>query len=96
MEKIIHDAQTGAVSVVPYTPEEQAAFMQRRANMAMPLLRAERNRLLVESDVYVLPDRWDAMSQDKRSEWAIYRQALRDMPETVVDVLNPVWPKVPD
>ena len=27
------------------------------------------------------PLRWDAMSNDKKTEWATYRQALLDVPE---------------
>ena len=31
-----------------------------------------------------------------KAAWAIYRQALRDLPETVVDVFNPIWPSKPE
>lgn len=56
-------------------------------------LRIERNRLLVASDWTQLPD--SPLSEVDRSLWAVYRQALRDMTETVEDLDAPVWPGVP-
>jgi ribosomal protein L35 len=51
-------------------------------------LRTERNRLLTETD-------WTANSDVTMSEeMATYRQALRDLPETV-DIYNPVFPDKP-
>lgn len=58
-------------------------------------LRKTRNELLAESDLYVLPDRWNTYTEEKKAEWTAYRQALRDLPETVIDVFNPVWPERP-
>lgn len=59
-------------------------------------LRMVRDEKLRASDIHVLPDRWAAMSEEKRAEWAAYRQALRDMPETCSDPQNPCWPEEPD
>lgn len=59
-------------------------------------LRKIRDDLLSESDIYVLPDRWSSYTEEKKTEWTSYRQALRDLPETVVDVFNPVWPVKPE
>jgi hypothetical protein len=51
-------------------------------------LREQRNRLLAETD-------WMANSDVTMSpEMAEYRQALRDLPETV-DINNPVYPEKP-
>lgn len=58
-------------------------------------LRKTRDELLAESDLYVLPDRWNTYTEEKKAEWTAYRQALRDLPETVIDVFNPVWPERP-
>lgn len=58
-------------------------------------LRMERNARLAASDIHVLPDRWAAMSEEKRAEWAAYRQALRDLPDTCSDPQNPCWPEEP-
>lgn len=54
-----------------------------------PIIRAERNKLLVESDWTQLPD-----APVDAAAWATYRQALRD----VTDQANPfaiVWPQGP-
>ena len=44
------------------------------------LLRFERNRLLTESDWTRLDD--NGLSSSEKTEWATYRQALRDLPAT--------------
>jgi hypothetical protein len=63
--------------------------------LEMITLRKTRDDLLSESDIYVLPDRWNSYTEEKKTEWSSYRQALRDLPETVEDVFNPVWPEKP-
>jgi hypothetical protein len=95
MEKIIHNVETGEVTVVPFTPEEEAVFWERRTPLAWASIREERNRLLSESDISVLPDRWATYTEEKRLEWAAYRQALRDLPQNTTDPFNPVWPVKP-
>jgi hypothetical protein len=42
-------------------------------------IRARRDRMLQDSDVIVLPDRWAAMTTEQQQAWTIYRQALRDV-----------------
>ena len=51
--------------------------------------RKERNELLAETDFYALSD--VTMSDDM----ATYRQALRDLPTTVEDSKDVVWPEKP-
>lgn len=46
-----------------------------------PQVIAQRNQLLVESDIAMLPDNYAKLSEEKKTEWATYRQALRDLPE---------------
>jgi len=53
-------------------------------------VRAERNRLLAESDWTQLPD----VPLETKEKWALYRQALRDITEQL-DPLNIVWPEPP-
>ncbi len=52
-------------------------------------LRQTRNRLLSETDWWVLPDR--TCTQEQLN----YRQALRDLPNNIVDPSNPNWPIKP-
>jgi hypothetical protein len=59
------------------------------------VIRATRNALLIESDVYVLPDIWATYTQDEQNAWAVYRKALRDIPQTFIDPKEVVWPQKP-
>ena len=62
-------------------------------------MRTDRNLHLKDSDWTQLPD---ALSDEKREEWAIYRQALRDIPSKntpkIVDarLTNVTWPTKPE
>lgn len=56
-------------------------------------LRSERNELLKLSDWTQVPD--SPLTDAKKTEWATYRQALRDLPSTTTDFANPVWPSQP-
>ena len=58
-------------------------------------VRAERNRKLTESDIMVLPDRWNAMTQEQQEAWATYRQVLRDVPSQAGFPWEVEWPKQP-
>jgi hypothetical protein len=59
----------------------------------MAAIRQERNRLLAECDWTQLTD--SPLGQDDRIDWQLYRQALRDLPETV-DADAPVYPTKPE
>ena len=59
-------------------------------------VRFKRDRLLMESDSFVLPDRWAAMTREKQQEWTLYRQALRDIPQTFATPEEVVWPTKPE
>ena len=68
-------------------------------DLAITLLRQERNRLLRESD-------WRDLSHypgADQAEWLLYRQALRDLPANAEPQLddqgnltNVTWPEVPE
>ena len=55
----------------------------------MSYLREQRNEKLVDSDWTQASDHSSPLANDKKTEWETYRQALRDLPETV-DILT--WP----
>lgn len=57
-------------------------------------IRLERNRLLQESDKYMLSD--FPVSETEREQWITYRQALRDFPEScnVHDLSFPTPPNM--
>jgi len=52
-----------------------------------------RNGLLSESDWTQSND--SPLTDAKKTEWATYRQALRDLPANTSDPANPVWPSQP-
>lgn len=58
-------------------------------------VRAKRDELLIESDIEVLPDRWEAMTPEERTAWTAYRQALRDIPQSHSEPLDIDWPTPP-
>jgi len=67
----------------PSILEIEAKIVELKAAEPMRLLRIERNRLIAETDWWVLPDRTPT------SEQLAYRQALRDLPSTATPVLDP-------
>ena len=58
-------------------------------------LREVRNALLKESDLVVIADKWMSMTPERQNEWAVYRQALRDIPNQNGFPLNVIWPNRP-
>jgi hypothetical protein len=80
---------------IPFTEEEELEadkeekeWLDAAPTRAMVDFRENRNGLLAETD-------WTANSDVTMSaEMATYRQALRDLPETV-DINNPVYPEKP-
>jgi hypothetical protein len=62
----------------------------RTAETQWVVVRTERNKLLVGSDWTQMPDAPDTA----KAAWAIYRQALRDVPAQA-DPFNIVWPVAP-
>ena len=65
---------------------DEAAYFNKQA---LKTLRAERNRLLAETDYLALSD--STLTDEMRT----YRQALRDLPANTADPANPVWPLKP-
>lgn len=60
-------------------------------------IRSIRNKLLMESDWTQLPD--SPLSPEKRDLWSIYRQELRDIPESVpsnTSFSDIIWPTKPE
>ena len=79
---------SGSISVKPQSVQDEELESKQLA-----LLRAQRDNLLNQSDWTQVPD--SPLSSAKKSEWATYRQALRDLPSTTSDFSNPNWPSQP-
>ena len=67
----------------PTRAQVEAKIAELKAAEPMRLLRVERDRLIAETDWWVLPDRTPT------SEQLAYRQALRDLPDNSSPVLDP-------
>jgi hypothetical protein len=82
--------------------ESEILIKKNQLESGLPLqrLREQRNFLLIESDVYVLPD-YPHSSDSKRQEWLTYRQQLRDITTQTPsldeggNVININWPTPP-
>lgn len=55
----------------------------------------QRNRLLLESDFSDLPSTQTRLNDAVKSQWANYRQALRDLPAQERFPFDPDWPVKP-
>lgn len=56
-------------------------------------IRTKRNQLLMSSDWTHMTD--SPLPLNKKTEWALYRQQLRDLPSVTQDPDNPSWPIPP-
>ena len=74
----------------PTEAEINTEIARLTAEQPWEVLRAERNRLLSETDYLALSDH--VLS----AEMTAYRQALRDLPANTTDPANPVWPTKPE
>lgn len=57
-------------------------------------IRAERDKLLAESDFTQLAD--SPFTEQEKAAWATYRQELRDLPNNYEPTENPVYPQKPN
>lgn len=76
-------------SDIPSDEEIENEYQRLLAEAPWVELRKERDRLISETDWWVLPDRTPTQEQ------LDYRQALRDLPANTDDPANPVWPIKP-
>lgn len=80
-KQVFEAAKGSALAYVPSPPPEPTAED----------VRIERNRLLSDSDWTQMPD-----APVDQAAWAIYRQALRDIPQQSGFPATVDWPKEPD
>lgn len=58
-------------------------------------VRLQRNKLLQKSDYTQLSDVQASMNPQLQQQWQEYRQALRDMPQTLINTGEIQWPETP-
>jgi hypothetical protein len=83
--EVITNATTGEQTIRPFTPEEIAALGPTADD-----IRAHRNALLSACDWTQVAD-----APVDQAAWAVYRQALRDIPDQPGFPANVVWPVAP-
>lgn len=97
---LIYNAHVGLYTPAPFTIPTQEECEEHWNTTLEPrmygkLLRHKRDRLLEDTDKYAAVD-FPHASDEIRSAWLAYRQALRDLPATTEDIKNPVWPEAPN
>jgi len=81
-----------AGDVAPYVPPTQAELDA----MLSAELRRERDNLLVNADAIAGNAlRWASLDADAQDAWAVYRQALLDVPQRAGFPNTVVWPVFP-
>lgn len=87
----VHFNITRDAAIAAGIPEAVITAAERAEKLAV--VRAERTRLLAASDWTQMGDA--PLSKEEKAAWAGYRQALRDLPETVVSLDSVDWPTHP-
>lgn len=83
--------------VVCDKPEPKELTDEELIAITQPEIRARRNERLIKSDWTQFPD--SPLSESKKAEWSVYRQALRDIPQTYSDATSLddiIWPTKPE
>lgn len=83
--------------VVCDKPEPEELTYEELIAIAQPEIRARRNERLIKSDWTQFQD--SPLSDNKKAEWATYRQALRDIPENypeAISIDDIIWPTKPE
>jgi len=77
------------------TPEEEAelAAQAEAADLDMNMIRADRNAKLGATDWTQLGDA--SLGDHTAADWRVYRQGLKDIPQTYTRVSEVVWPETP-
>ncbi len=85
-----YDAETFVVVDGQAVRKSDSEIEQAEIAEAWVDLKKRRHALLIDSDWTQVPD-----APVDRAAWAVYRQALRDLPANTADPRNPVWPSQP-
>ena len=73
---------------------DKYGYDQRNAMAEWSSFRRERNTKLAETDWTQSLD--SPLADKAKTEWASYRQELRDLPANTPDPANPTWPSIPE
>jgi hypothetical protein len=87
---VIHDDQYD----MPSQASLEAELASRQAAHPWRVVRGNRDDLLRKSDWTAVTD--TVLSEADQTDWAEYRQELRDIPQTYDDADDVVWPDAPE
>lgn len=79
------------ITVEQLTEEELLAIFNNKALE----IRSIRNTILSQEVDKINAIRWEAMTEEKKEEWRVYRQALLDIPLQETFPLEVIWPVQP-
>ena len=74
-------------------PDERYAFFENLVSEKLNMVRTERNRKLAECDWTQFND--SPLTDEKKTKWQTYRQALRDITDGFDNDTEVVWPTKP-
>jgi len=95
-EKDVVTVEEDRVLLIHRARDMTAAEIAARDASHMGHLRGERDEMLVASDWTQASDHSSPLIEAKKTEWATYRQSLRDLPATADMTRWPyVWPTEP-
>ena len=95
-ELVIRDTEVQEIITTrDKTQEEKDAEEKQALDIAWYNLRSQRDSLLLQSDIFILPDRWEEMDASVKQAWKDYRKQLRDLTNTVKDPRDSVFPTKP-
>jgi hypothetical protein len=94
----INNSITGSVTITQPIPEDIASLTSDQLQIKIleshkNFVRQERDRRLAECDWTQVAD--VPLTEEKKNEWILYRQSLRNLPSTIVDVSPINWPSKP-
>jgi len=80
---------------IELTPAEEAELeaMAESADLDMSMVRADRDARLAGSDWTQIGDA--SLGVHTAADWRVYRQELKDIPQTYTRVSEVVWPETP-
>ena len=84
---VIHDDQYS----IPSEASLESGLVQAQDDFDWMKVRRERDKLLIDSDAYLMPD----YPMEDKSGWEAYRQELRDIPQDFDNAEDVVYPEEP-
>lgn len=94
----INNSITGSVTITQPVPEDIAILTSEQLQVKIleshkNFIRQERDKRLAECDWTQVPD--VPLTEEKKNEWIMYRQLLRNLPSTIIDISPINWPSKP-